>query len=132
MCGRKAAYAVIDKVGFMEPGTLCPSHYISWKGNGAGWCFIFQVLSGGKSLLNQYLKQRVVRSQCEEDSGLDEMPEERTLAEIKFDAILSVYERTNHHAQQTCKILRISKATFYREMKKNNYKIERRAEKKGG
>lgn len=118
----------------MDPGTLCPSHYFSWRDNpGAGY-FIFQTLSGGESLVKQYLKQRSLRSRREEDLGFDEMPEqkEKTLDEIKFDAILSAYERTNHNAQNTCRILGISKATFYREMKKYNYKVERKLKKEGG
>ena len=85
-------------------------------------------------MLNQYLKQRGFRLQREEDLSIDEIPtnDAKTMEDIKFEAILSAYERNHHHAQRTCKELKISKATFYRAMNKNNYRIVRRATKKGG
>jgi len=119
----------------MEPGTLCPSHYLSWSQNSCNRFFIFQPLSGGQSLLKQYLKVRTGRLRVDEkrvDEDSELQRERKTMAEICFEAILLAYESNNHNAQSACKELKISKATFYRAMHKNKWSIVRRAKKKEG
>ena len=132
ICGREAAFGVIDKIGFMDPGTLCPSDYLTWKDRpGADW-FIFQPLPDSEAVMRAFVKKRGVRSQEEEEPGLIEIIESRGLSmeEIKFDAILAAYESNGHNAQAACRELKISKATFYREMKRHNYGMDRKMTKK--
>jgi transcriptional regulator with AAA-type ATPase domain len=119
----------------MEPGTLCPSHYLTWSQSDWHYYFIFQPLAGGVSLVKQYLKVRTGRLKADEenvDEDFELKKERKTMAEIRFEAILLAYETNNHNAQAACKELKISKATFYRAMHKNNWAIVRRAKKKVG
>ncbi len=82
--------------------------------------------------MREFMEGRETRQQEEEDPGLIEIIEAtgRTMAEIKFDAILTSYEANGHNAQAACRELRISKATFYREMKKHKYGMDRKMTKK--
>lgn len=84
--------------------------------------------------MKKFLKDRCRRAN-DKDSDLDNVKEEilretKTMAEIKFEAILFAYEANNNNAQAACRELRISKATFYREMQKYNYRLVRNIEKK--
>lgn len=116
-------------MGFMEPGVLCPSDLIKWKYSPGGDSFIFQVLDGGDVLMREFMKERALRQTDEEE--LERMAEAgrivKTMAEIKFDAIMEAYEAHGHNAKAACKELRISKATFYRELRRHNYTIEKKA-----
>ena len=132
MCGRVAAFGVIDKIGFMDPGWLCPSHYLTWKHRPGESLFIFQHLPGGESLMKRFMKDRGNRSMCEELLDLISAPQRlgKTMKEIHFDAIVAAYEANGKNAQAACRELGISKATFYRELNRNNYRIGRVMNKK--
>ena len=127
-CGRKAAWGVIDKWGFMEPGTLCPSHYISWTQRKGEHHFIFHRLSGGEMLMRQYFNERGLNQRLEEGAQLP-LHEHRaaslSLEQIKIDAIVIALERNNGHVSKACRELQISKATFYRQIRKHKYKVFR-------
>ena len=128
-----AAFGVIDKIGFMEPGTLCPSDYLTWKDRpGAEFWLIFQPLPGGEKEMKRFMKERGKRSMCEEALDLTSAPQRvgKSMSEIRFDAILAAYEMNGKNAQATCRELGISKATFYRELSRNNYRVGRVLKKK--
>ncbi len=127
-----AAFGVIDKIGFMDPGTLCPSDYLTWKDRPGEKFFIFQPLPDSEAVMREFLESRSTRSQEEEEPGLIEIIEARrmTMDEIKFNAILAAYEENGHNAQAACRELTISKATFYREMKRHRYGMDRKMRKK--
>lgn len=127
-----AAFGVIDKIGFMEPGTLCPSDYLTWKSRpGESW-FIFQLLPDGEAEMERFMKERGKRSMCEEVLDLTSAPQRlgKTMREIRFDAILAAYEINGKNAQATCRELGISKATFYRELSRHKYRVGRVLKKK--
>ncbi len=54
----------------------------------------------------------------------------KTLDEIKFNAIIEAYEANDQNARKACKELKISKATFYRELRRHGYVIDKRARRK--
>lgn len=116
----------------MQPGTLCPSDYLTWKGRqGASW-FIFQPLADSDAVMKRFMDERKKRALCEDDLDLIAAPQRitRTWAEIRFDAIIDAYEANSKNAQAACRELGISKATFYRELSRNNYRIGRVMKKK--
>ena len=127
ICPRDAAWTTIDKLGFMDPGTLCPSHYLSWKSRASADWFLFIILPIGASLMREYLDARVTRELEQDEAIIIEENEERrrkTMEQIRMEAILAAYEGNGNNAQAACRELKISKASFYRAMKKNNYKLE--------
>ena len=111
----------------MEPGTLCPSHYLSWKNGPWEKFLIFIILPIGASLMREYLAERVTREVEQDDEiGIQESQERerKTMDQIKIGAILNAYEANGHNAQAACRELKISKASFYRAMKTHNYRME--------
>lgn len=82
--------------------------------------------------MKEFMEGRETKRQEDEEPGLIEIIEARgqTMNEIKFDAILASYEANGHNAQAACRELQISKATFYREMKKHKYGMDRKMTKK--
>ncbi len=125
-------YGVIDTIGFMEPGTLCPSDYLTWKERPGASFFIFHRLPGSEEELKRFMKERGVRSMCEEMLDLTSAPQRvgKTMREIRFEAILAAYEMNGKNAQATCRELGISKATFYRELSRNKWGTVRALKKK--
>ena len=132
ICGRAAAYGVIDKFGFMNPGSLCPSHYISWSTGGLRSYVIFLTLPGGELTMQRFIQERAIRRLHPGDLKLAIEPKHqtRTMSEIKFDAIATAYENNNHNAEAACRELKISKATFYRELRRNDYHTDRELKKR--
>lgn len=126
-----AAFGVIDKFGFMQPGTLCPSDHLRWKNRAGSELFIFQLLPNGKAEMERFMKERA-RSMCEEALDLISAPQRiaKTMKEIRFDAILEAYEMNGNNAQAACRELGISKATFYRELNRHNYRTVHEIKKK--
>lgn len=127
-----AVYGVIDKLGFMDPGTLCPSDYLTWQNRPSVWAFIFQRLPGSEEEMKRFMKERNVRSMCEEVLDLTSAPQRtpKTMREIRFDAILAAYDSNGKNAQAACRELGISKATFYRELSRHKWGTVRQLKKK--
>ncbi len=114
----------------MAPGSLCPSHYISWIHNEASEYFIFQEFPDCARLMASFMENRDSQSISDTELGSEEKRQSKTMRQIMFDAILDAYEANKQNAHAACRELKISKATFYRELKRNNYKLRKDLRKK--
>jgi len=112
---------VIDKFGFMEPGTLCPTHYTIWKNSGWEWCLTFVLLSSGKRIMEDFEVGKVKRTLFEE-RAIDAEPPlpqgPKTMDQIKTAAVVDAIENNNHNITEACRELKISRATIYRYIKR--------------
>ena len=132
ICGRKAAWGVIDKMGFMKPGTLCPSHYLTWKDNAGAWCFIFRILPGGTVAMKQFFGERQRKKKIDEGFEPHEKNERnpKTMAEAKIEVIVQALEGNQNNVQATCRELNISKAMLYRQLSHYHISFARTVKKK--
>ena len=123
LCNEDAAWGVIDKFGFMHPGTLCPQHFVKWKR--AAWepSFIFLRLPGSRAVVEEWNRQKQQRITIDEASKESEplFLQERmakTMAEVKRDAIIEAIEAHDCNVQRATSELGISKASMYRAIKR--------------
>ncbi len=137
LCKDKAAWGVIDKFGWMEPGTLCPKHYTIWRNSPWGWCLIFHLLTDGKMVSKKYAKERLVRVQTEE-ANLKKLMRAETIAhvttmdEAKEQSVMDALDATGFNIMRASRMLNISKATMYRLIKRYGIRIIRQIDPKGG
>ena len=128
ICNRRAAWWVIDKYGFMEPGALCPGDYRRW----AEWerDMVFIPIAGSKAVIDEYKEEQRARVLYEEKqlSSEAEFIQEigtKTMEQIKIDAIIDAIESNNCNVQKATRELRISKASVYRAIAKHNIVLRR-------
>lgn len=118
---------MLDKFGFMELSTLCPTHYTIWKNSGWEWCLVFLLLSGGKRIMHDFEVGKVKRTLFEE-RAIDAEPSPpqgpKTMDQIKAAAVIDAIEANNHNITKACRELKISKATIYRYIKKFGIQFE--------
>lgn len=124
---------MIDKLGLMEPGTICPNHYIKWRYGDFNWCLIFKPLSVGRQLMHEFYLQRERKKHFQEDLSCFETKPQlaKTMGEIKIDAILEALAGNNYNAHAACRELKISKAMLYRQLNRYSITINREINKKG-
>jgi transcriptional regulator with PAS, ATPase and Fis domain len=79
------------------------------------------------------VRARGGRQELEEDEFEErERRSAKTMEQVKLDAILSAYEAHDRNAQAACRELKISKASFYRAMKKHQYKVDKTLRRRRG
>ena len=138
VCRERSAWAVIDKFGFMEPGTLCPVHYLKWRRTAWEHLFIFHRLPWARAVIERYNGEKLVRIAADEEHLDNEVVfiQERmakTMDRIKSDAIIEAIEHHNHNVAKATRELGISKAMIYRCIKRYGIELRRSAKvgKKG-
>ena len=117
----------------MEPGTLCPKHYIVWKDKNreCGNFLIFILLSDGNEVMKEFATDRIKRITHEERMAEDDTPvmryrQARTMEQIKADGIFEAIEANNYHLTRASRDLRISRATMYRSIKRFGIEINKK------
>ena len=114
----------------MEPGTLCPTHFVKWKRSTWGHLFIFHRLPWARVIIERYNRDKLVRIAKDEEKLDHEVVfiQERmvrTMDQIKADAIMEAIEQHHYNVAKATRELGISKAMIYRCIKRFGIKLTR-------
>jgi DNA-binding NtrC family response regulator len=141
LCPEKAAWGVIDRFGFMHPGTLCPRHYAKWKQSEFDEYLIFLRLPDGEAITEKYESERDAARAAKMESDeamldndwlyIQDRPA-KTMAQIRAAAIADAIEGNGYNVTKAMRELNISRATMYRQIRRYGIQVKRSSSLKRG